>query len=341
MNEVVLQTRMTECVIRIGSGARKELGSLLPEQVRKVAICVDDALSNNALSHPDLDCAVETIVVPSGETNKRIGTVETLCQTFAQRGLERTDLVVGIGGGALTDVVGFAAATYHRGVDVVMIPTTLLGQVDAAIGGKNAVNLPEGKNLMGTFHQPVAVLCDLDYLDSLPPQQLLSGYGEIVKCELATKQDFSTLSLEEKISACVQWKADIVADDEFEAGNRALLNYGHTLAHGLESAGVPVTHGEAVGIGLCFAALLALRLGRIDDARRAAIVERVASYGLPTMIPGVIDTQDVVERMLRDKKRKSASDDALTFVLDGPDGIAVVPGISRDEVTAALKEFVA
>ena len=180
----------------------------------------------------------------------------------------------------------FCAAVYHRGIAVVHVPTTLLGMVDAAIGGKTGVNLPEGKNLVGAFWQPRAVLCDTDALATLPERERLSGLGEMAKYHFLTGADLLALPLEERIAACVRIKADVVAADEREdlanTRGRAVLNYGHTLAHALETAGrYDLRHGEAVAVGLVYAAELAHHLGRIDrsrvdDHRRVANSQRVA-----------------------------------------------------------------
>src|SRR5438477_5377396 len=172
-----------------------------------------------------------------GEDAKCTETVQDLCGQFARWGLTRGDVVVAVGGGVVTDTAGFAAAVYHRGVAVIHVSTTLLGQVDAAIGGKTGVNIPEGKNLIGAFWQPSAVLCDTEVLETLPPREYASGLGEMAKYAFLGVEGLRDLALEEAIAACVRCKAAIVAADERESGLRALLNYGHTLGHALETAG--------------------------------------------------------------------------------------------------------
>src|SRR5205085_9678446 len=156
--------------------------------------------------------------------------VEERCRGFSRWGLTRADVVVAVGGGVVTDTAGFAAAVYHRGVAVVHVSTSLLGMVDAAIGGKTGVNLPEGKNLVGAFWQPAAVLCDIELLGTLPPREYRSGLGEMAKYAFLGVDDLRDLPLDEAVAACVRIKADVVAADEREGGRRALLNYGHTLA---------------------------------------------------------------------------------------------------------------
>jgi 5-deoxy-5-amino-3-dehydroquinate synthase len=221
-------------------------------------------------------------------------------------------------------------------VAVVHVPTTLLGQVDAAIGGKTGVNLPEGKNLVGAFWQPAAVLCDVDVLATLPPREYRSGLGEMAKYAFLGVDRLPDLPLDEAVAACVRCKAEHIQADELEqTGTRALLNYGHTLAHALETAGgYDLRHGEAVAIGLVFAARLARRLGRVDDDAVAEHLRVVAGYDLPTSVPPVHDPAELVGLMARDKKAV----DGLTFVLDGPRGVEVVAGVDPDAVEATLVE---
>jgi 5-deoxy-5-amino-3-dehydroquinate synthase len=264
--------------------------------------------------------------------------VEMLCRRFAQVGLSRADVVVAVGGGIVTDVAGFAAATYHRGTPYVNVPTTLLGQVDAAIGGKTGVNLPEGKNLMGAFWQPGAVLCDTETLDSLPPREWACGKGEMAKYAFLGDPPRPDTDMDEQVARCVAIKAEVVAADEREGDRRMVLNYGHTLAHALEGAGLAdhpdwdLRHGEAVAIGLIFAALLAQRLGRIDEARVNEHRAVVGSYDLPTDLPRGASAAELVAFMGRDKKAQQD----LTFVLDGPRGVEAVRGVEEADVLATL-----
>ncbi len=214
------------------------------------------------------------------------------------------------------------------------MPTTLLGQVDAAIGGKTAVNLPEGKNLVGAFWQPAAVLCDTDVLLKLPPREYRSGLGEMAKYHFLTGIDLMDLALDDRVAECVRIKAEIVAADEREDGRRAILNYGHTLAHALETAGrYDLRHGEAVAIGLVFAAELARVLGRIDHGRVDEHRKVVGAYDLPMTLPSGVDHEELVALFARDKKALGE----ITFVLDGPDGIEPVRGIRRAALDAAFE----
>ena len=315
--------------VLVGRGARHRLAEVLPTGVRRAAVVTSPSIG------VDVDPGVEHRVFPmgEGEAAKSLATVEALCRAFARWGLTRADCVVAVGGGVVTDTAGFAAATYHRGVPVIHVATTLLGQVDAAIGGKTGVNLPEGKNLVGAFWQPSAVLCDTEVLESLPPREYRSGCGEMAKYRFLGVEGLLDMALDDKVAACVRVKADVVAADEREAGRRATLNYGHTLAHALETAGdYDLRHGEAVAIGLVFAAELAAALERIGPERVAEHRATVEAYGLPTTLPAGADPDELVALMGRDKKAV----DGLVFVLDGPRGVEVVPGVRRSAIDAAL-----
>jgi 5-deoxy-5-amino-3-dehydroquinate synthase len=317
----------------VGTGAIRDLAAHLPLGARRAAVVTQEGIGI------DVDPGVkhETFVVGDGETAKSLATVEDLCRGFARWGLTRGDVVVAVGGGVVTDTAGFAAAVYHRGVAVVNVPTTLLGMVDAAIGGKTGVNLPEGKNLVGAFWQPSAVVCDTDVLGSLPPREMRNGTGEMAKYHFLTGDDLMALAIDERVAACVRIKAAVVAGDERETAtgprSRAVLNYGHTLGHALETAGsYDLRHGEAVAIGLVFAAELARELGRIDQGRVDEHRKVLARYDLPVGLPDGVDAEELVVLMARDKKAV----DGLTFVLDGPDGVEPVVGVERDAVDAAL-----
>ena len=303
--------------VLVGAGARHRLLEVLPVGVERVAVVTQATIP--VAVDPGVDHRVFTM--PDGEHGKDLGTVEDLCRDWAQWGLTRGDCVVAVGGGVVTDTAGFAAAVYHRGVPVVHVSTTLLGQVDAAIGGKTGVNLPEGKNLVGSFWQPAAVICDTDVLATLPPREYRNGQGEMAKYAFLGVADLADLPLDEAVAACVACKAAVVAADEREGGRRAILNYGHTLGHALETAGsYDLRHGEGVAIGLIYAAELASRLGRIDRARVAEHRRVVGSYDLPMHLPDGVDPAELVELFGRDKKAVGG----ITFVLDGPDGVEPV-----------------
>jgi 5-deoxy-5-amino-3-dehydroquinate synthase len=303
--------------VLVGHGARHRLLELLPVGVKRAAIVTQASIPVTV--DPGVDH--RTFTMGEGEDSKDIGTVEDLCRDWAQWGLNRGDCVVAVGGGVVTDTAGFAAAVYHRGIPVVHVATTLLGQIDAAIGGKTGVNLPEGKNLVGSFWQPAAVLCDTEVLGTLPPREYRNGLGEMAKYAFLGVDDLPDLALDEAVAACVRCKADVVGSDERESGRRAILNYGHTLGHALETAGsYDLRHGEGVAIGLIYAAELARRLGRIDAARVEEHRKVVGGYDLPMVVPPGMDPEHLIDLFSRDKKAV----DGVTFVLDGPDGVEPV-----------------
>ena len=339
MRRVIVPLADRSYDVVIGNGAVAELGDLVPQTARSVAVVTQPGIPIQfrevGAYLPDL--SVEVFEIGVGESAKSLATIETLMRSFAQIGLTRNDVVVGVGGGMVSDVAGFAAASWHRGIPVVHVSTSLLGMVDAAIGGKTGVNLPEGKNLVGAFWQPSGVVCDLDALATLPPREMRCGLGEMAKYHFLTGDDLLSMDLDERIARCVEIKAEIVGSDEREAGRRALLNYGHTLAHALETlTDHRLAHGEAVAVGLVFAAELAHELGRIDAARVAEHRAVVAGeYDLPISPPAGLVVDDVVTLMHRDKKAL----DGLSFVLDGPAGVEIVTGIAEQPVRTTLRRF--
>ncbi len=331
----------------VGAGARHVLAEAVPPGVRRATVVTQKGIP------VEVDPAVpfDVFVIDDGEGAKSLSTVEALCRHFARSGLARSDVVVAVGGGVVTDVAGLAAALYHRGVAYINVPTSLLAQVDAAIGGKTGVNLPEGKNLVGAFWQPAAVLCDTETLDTLPTREWASGRGEMAKYAFlddggpdgggGPDTALLTLPLEEQVARCAAIKARVVASDERDAGARMKLNYGHTLAHALEAGALAsdppadLRHGEAVAVGLVFAALLAQRLGRIDEERVALHRRVVAGFDLRADIPPVASAAELVAFMARDKK---AHHD-LTFVLDGPQGVQPVGNVAVEAVLATLADM--
>jgi len=318
----------------VGHGVRGELSSLLPATARRAAIVTQDGIPLSI----DPGLAHEVFTIGRGEQHKTLATIETLCNGFAAMGLTRNDVVIGVGGGMVTDVAGFAAASWHRGIPVVHVPTTLLGMVDAAIGGKTGVNLTAGKNLVGAFWQPSGVLCDLDALATLAPREIRCGMGEMAKYHFLTGDDLLAMELVDRVARCVEIKAAIVGADEREGDRRVLLNYGHTLAHALEIASdFELAHGEAVAIGLIYAAHLGRVLGRIDERRVEQHYEIVRdAYELDTALPPY-DHRELLALMGRDKKAL----DGLTFVLDSLAGVDVVAGVSPDAVLEALRAMAA
>ncbi len=320
--------------VLVGHGVAEFLGTMIPDSAKRAAVVTQ----SNLPLEIEANIPHQRFEIGRGEQHKTLETISELCSGFAAMGLTRNDVVIGVGGGMVTDVAGFAAATYHRGVPVVHVATTLLGMVDAAIGGKTGVNLPEGKNLVGAFWQPSGVVCDLDALETLPTREVRCGYGEMAKYHFLAGDDLLSMGLTDRVSRCIEIKAAFVASDEREGGRRALLNYGHTLAHALEMATRHLlAHGEAVAIGLIFAAHLAEIMGRIPLARideHFAVVGE--AYGLGTDIPAGVEPAELLELMRRDKKAL----DGLTFVLDGPDGVEIVDGVPDAAVLQALDRMI-
>jgi len=322
-----------EYPVLIGHGVIQDIASFLPPSARKAVIITQSGIPANLA----LPIESKTVIIGQGESTKSLATIESLSQEFADMGITRNDVIIGVGGGMVTDIAGFAASTWHRGTSVIHVATSLLAMVDAAIGGKTGVNLPQGKNLVGAFWQPSAVFCDLDSLASLPERELRCGLGEVAKYHFLTGDDLLALNLDERVARCVGIKGSFVEQDERESGKRAFLNYGHTLAHALETVGNhQLAHGEAVAIGLIFAARLARALGRIDDARvdyHELVVGQ--TYSLQTRMPAGLDIDQLMAAMARDKKALNG----LTFILDSPQGLEIVAGISAEVVRSELVNF--
>ena len=261
------------------------------------------------------------LMLPPGETHKTLDSVATIFDALAEMGASRDATIIALGGGVIGDLAGFAAACWMRGIAFVQMPTTLLAMVDSSVGGKTGVNLAQGKNLVGAFHQPRAVVMDTDTLATLPPRELVAGFAEVVKYGALGDADFfawlegnasallarEPAALTHAIATSCRHKAAIVAHDETEQGERALLNFGHTFAHALETASGYGTllHGEAVAIGMVLAAQLSTQLGRasVADAERLAAV--LARFGLPTAIPAGLDADVLIALMQLDKKNLS------------------------------------
>jgi 5-deoxy-5-amino-3-dehydroquinate synthase len=326
-----------------GAGARHSLATTIASVAPRaslVGVITSEAV--HALGWDDVDTGLTrvTVVVPDGDVAKTLSQAERVATELSRHSLSRHDVIVTVGGGAVSDLGGFVAAAYLRGISVIHLPTTLVGQVDAAIGGKTGVNLPTGKNLFGAFHQPLAVLCDDDFLATLPPREIANGYGEVAKCSLLRRRSaetLATLPMSDLVRDAIALKAEIVSADEREGGSRALLNYGHTLAHAIEALVIDgndldIRHGEAVAVGLMFAAQLAEALGRIDNRGVENHRATLQHFGLRGELPSGLLVDELVDAMARDKK---AHHD-FTFVLDGPVGPEVVAGVPRDVIIELL-----
>ncbi len=294
--------------------------------------------------------AFDTCVLPGGEEQKTLGNVALVIDALVAARLNRDGLVLALGGGVIGDVAGFAAASYQRGIAIVQLPTTLLAMVDSSVGGKTGVNHAGGKNLIGAFHQPTAVIADTDTLSTLPDRQLRAGLTEIVKAALVADAGFfawlevqvpnllrrDPAALEEAIRRACAIKAAIVVEDEREQGRRAFLNLGHTFGHAIEAgAGFgTVLHGEAVAAGLVLAAELSARTGRLTGAEALRVRELLASAGLP-VDPPRLGRARMLELMAMDKKVKGGQ--VRLVLLDGI-GRAVVTAEYPPEALASLLE---
>lgn len=293
---------------------------------------------------------VHTVTVPSGEGSKSVEQLARLWDAFAGAALDRGSAVVALGGGMMGDLAGFAAASYLRGIAFVQVPTTLLAQVDASVGGKTAIDLPAGKNLVGAFHQPRLVLIDLETLDSLPDREFRAGLAEVIKYgviwdsalfeyleanrEALLRHQPDVLS--EVIARCCDIKAAVVGQDERESGLRAILNYGHTIGHAVESVGgfESYLHGEAIAVGMVAAGWLSERLTGLDAASRERIRSLVEAYGLPVRALGPLSEEALMQSMLRDKKTRGGE---LRFVLAEAIGKVRSQAVSPDLAREALR----
>lgn len=282
---------------------------------------------------------VANTILPVGEQYKTLTAVQKIYNTALENRLERSSTIIALGGGVVGDIAGFAAATWLRGINFVQVPTSLLAMVDASIGGKTGVNHPQGKNLIGAFHQPKLVLIDPEVLKTLPPRELRAGMAEVIKYgviwdgELFTQlEDSKRLDqmryisadlLPEILTKSCQSKADVVSKDERESGLRAILNYGHTIGHAVESlTGYKlVNHGEGVAIGMVAASKLALELGLWDsdsDRRQLALIEKA---GLPVKLPSELDIEAILDTLQTDKKVK---DGKVRFILPTQIGTVII-----------------
>jgi 3-dehydroquinate synthase len=329
----------------IGAGVHAELPSLIGPGARTVVVIHAAGLAG--LARPVLDALagagyrVQAEAVPDGEAAKDISVAAGLWSRLAAAGVGRTDAIVAVGGGAVTDLAGFVAATWLRGVAIVLVPTTLLAMTDAAVGGKTAVNTADGKNLVGAFHSPAGVLADVTVLAGLPPGEYVSGLAEVIKAGFIA--DPVILDLiesdpaaaakpggpheRELIERAVAMKAAVVGADLREAGQREMLNYGHTLGHAIERVeDYSIRHGEAVSIGMCFAAALGRLAGRLDDATAARHREILTAVGLPVRYQAG-PWPRLRAAMAVDKKTRAA---ALRFV--------VLDGLARPGILAGPPE---
>ena len=354
--------------VKVGSGLLDSSGQHIAPFLRqkRVAVVTDEHVA--ALHLPRLQAALEqagiahhAVILPPGEHTKDFAFLQKLTSDLLDLGLERGSVVVAFGGGVIGDLTGFAAAILLRGIDFIQIPTTLLAQVDSSVGGKTAIDMPQGKNLVGAFHQPRLVLADVDLLQTLPRREILAGYAEVVKYGLINDPAFfqwledngdavirvEAAASRQAVAVSCQAKATIVAADEKEQGDRALLNLGHTFAHALETEtgfGADLLHGEAVAAGMALAFDLSVRLGLCPAADAARVKRHLRAIGLPAGLGDIkrpskqtswsIDA--LLAHMSHDKKVR---DGKVTFILARGIGQAFqAPGIDPAVVKAMLTE---
>lgn len=294
---------------------------------RRTIIITD---TNIKALYPEFISQWQNIVIGQGEGIKTLDTVGMICAELLALEADRSVLLVGIGGGIVTDIVGFVASTYMRGVDFGFVSTTLVGQVDASIGGKNGVNLNGYKNIVGTFNLPKFIIADPDMLSTLPERELRAAMGEVIKYALI--EDPTIMEIGERaeiIKHCMSIKKRIVEADFREGGERKLLNLGHTFGHAIEKS-LPehYLHGEAVAIGICIASRISTELGLLDRENKEKIVEHIAKLGLPTTCPDVTIV-DLAKIVLSDKKRKG---DTIDMILLDRIGHALIYPISINKL---------
>lgn len=284
------------------------------------------------------------ITVPPGEESKTIERAGMICEEMSQAGLDRSSFVVALGGGMIGDLAGFVAAIYHRGIPCLQVPTTLLAQVDSSIGGKTAVNTVAGKNLIGAWHQPVLVISDVDTLATLPPREFRQGFAEIIKHAIIRDaemfemlQQFDQTDLAALIRWNVKIKAAIVAADEREiTGERALLNFGHTIGHAIERAGEyrDFLHGEAVSLGIVAACEVSVRKAGLSEAERDRIVRTLGKFELPTRLPADFPRENIHNAIRFDKK---FSQGEVRFVVSPKIGSArLVANVTMEDIETAI-----
>lgn len=342
--------------IFIGKNCFEHAASYLKEQPigKRYCIIADDKVAElygEILLEKFVQCGIdaEIITFPHGEQNKNLATVAMLASAMAQKGFDRKDALIALGGGVSGDIGGFVASSYMRGIPFIQVPTTLLAQVDSSVGGKTGVDIPEGKNLVGAFYQPKAVFIDPDVLKTLDAQEVLGGLAEVIKYGVIRDIDFlhfleqkreAILALESEalsslIHTCCKIKADVVAEDERESDVRRILNYGHTIGHAVEAASdFTLIHGLAVSIGMVAVNKIAVALGSLTAEEAGYIHKLLTDYGLPTDIPKGYSRQNIKKYLLTDKKTVAGT---VFFVVPKGVGNTVIRGdISSDLIDSAI-----
>ncbi|MGI6031709.1 MAG: 3-dehydroquinate synthase [Eubacteriales bacterium] len=350
MKEMILQGSVRDSRIRIGGGLLDHMPALAMEELQPQRVCVvtDSHVAPLYLERVEVGfrqagAQVGHHILPAGEEHKQLSSVEAIYQTLHQQGLTRSDLVVALGGGVVGDITGFAAGTYLRGVKLIQVPTTLLAQVDSSVGGKCGVDLPQGKNLVGMFNQPHQVYIDTEVLDTLPEGIFADGMAEVIKygciwdaslLEL-TKGGQARRHMEELVTRCVDCKRQVVEQDENDTGLRMILNFGHTVGHGVEKVAqfTQVTHGQGVAIGMVAAMKLGETAGITPSGLHRQLADWLEEYGLPTQLP--YSVEQVFEAMLSDKKKQG---DAIRFVFAEKPGQVCVRPVPVEELRRLMHQ---
>ena len=351
VNPVIVRTGARSYDVVIGPGILEQAGLLISRKLKgpQCAVVTDENVAafyaekvirslNEAGLQPTL------ITVGPGEESKTMVRAEAICGRMIEAGFDRSSFVVALGGGMVGDLAGFVAAIYHRGIPCVQIPTTLLAQVDSSIGGKTAVNTTAGKNLIGAWHQPALVISDVEALDTLPPREWRQGLAEVVKHAVIrdaemfqTLQQFDRKGLAPLVRRNVEIKAAIVSADEHETtGERALLNFGHTIGHAIEQAGEyrDFLHGEAVSLGMVAACEISVRKAGLPDPEREKIIRTLRSFELPTTLPRDFPKEKILEAIRFDKKFTQG---AVRFVVASAIGTAHLSAdVTMDDLATAI-----
>lgn len=352
MTPIVIQAGHESYEALVGAGLLEQAGTLLAQKLRgpNCAIVSDEKVA--ARFAPALGQSLTSagftptlITIPAGEKSKTLGEAEAICNRMSQAGLDRSSFLVALGGGVVGDLTGFVAAIYHRGIRYVQMPTTLLAQVDSSIGGKTAVNIATGKNLIGAWHQPVIVISDTDTLATLPPRERSQGFAEIVKHAIIRDaemfevlQHFDERDLAALVRRNIAIKATIVSADERETkGERALLNFGHTVGHAIERAGDlrDFLHGEAVSLGVVAACEISVRKAGLAEKERDRVVSTLRAFDLPTRLPADFPREKVLEAIRFDKKSERQQ---VRFVVTPAIGSAhLTTDVTMKDIAAALE----
>ncbi len=345
--EIVKVSASKEYNVHIGKGLLDNVGEMLcqiKKPCRAVIVSDDTVFSlygeRVRASLEKSGYTVYDFVFPHGEKSKSLESFAEILEFCAEKSITRTDLLVALGGGVTGDLTGFAAASYLRGVDFVQIPTTLLSMVDSSVGGKTAVNLKAGKNLCGAFYQPIAVFADTQTLSTLSQENFSEGCAEVIKYGMILDGEFLSFlknnsikeNVEYVIKRCVEIKRDVVARDEFDNGERALLNFGHTVGHAIEKcSGLQISHGNAVGIGMVIVTRASYKRGFVNKDFTSMLIDILKTNSVPTSCS--FSAEELYAGALNDKKRNL---DTISLVVPKEYGLCKIQKVSVDE----LKEFI-